>query len=245
MADQVIVVSGGFDPAHRGHVRMFEEAAEHGDIVVLLNSDEWLIRKKKKLLMTWEDRASVVGNFKKVIDVLSFDDYDKTVVDGLKKARSKFGNIVFANGGDRGLGSTPEVEFCQKWGIPTLWNIGGGKEQSSSTILREYVGETVERPWGSWCVIRDWNNVKVKELSVKPGHSLSYQKHNHRSEYWMVVRGTAKIRLGEWYKTLEEQDDEFIPCGEWHQIINDEDEELVIVEIQYGDKCVEDDIERK
>ena len=126
-----IVVSGGFDPIHRGHVQMIRDASHYGNVVVVLNSDEWLIRKKGYKFMSFEERAFILGNIKGVSVVTNVLDGDDTVCEALRRIKPDY----FANGGDRHLTNTPEMEVCQELEIQMLWNIGGGKIQSSSDLV--------------------------------------------------------------------------------------------------------------
>ena len=126
-----IAVSGGFDPIHRGHVQMIREAADFGQVIVLLNSDDWLIRKKGYKFMSFEERAYIVGSIKGVTIVSTVDDSDDTVCAGLKRFKPDY----FANGGDRYQKNTPEMKVCEELGIKMLWNVGGGKIQSSSDLV--------------------------------------------------------------------------------------------------------------
>ena len=107
-----------------------------------------------------------------------------------------------------------------------------------------------DRPWGYWRVLYHIGNTKVKELVVKPGHSLSMQKHQHRNEYWHVVEGEATIKLEYPHNeirssTIYKNHHFSISLGVWHQLVNNGDTLLTIIEIQHGEKCEEDDIERK
>ena len=124
---KLVLVSGGFDPIHSGHIYLIQEASKYGEIVVLLNSDEWLKKKKGKEFMPFKEREIIMKYLKNVIDVLSFDDSDKTCINGLKNAINKYPNckIKFANGGDRNNQTTPEKKFCDENNIETLWGIGG------------------------------------------------------------------------------------------------------------------------
>ena len=126
-----IAVSGGFDPIHKGHVQMIREASEYGRVIIILNSDDWLIRKKGYKFMSFEERAYIAGSIKGVAVVTDVDDSDGTVC----KALDRFRPDYFANGGDRLLSNTPEMDICEKLGIKMLWNIGGGKIQSSSDLV--------------------------------------------------------------------------------------------------------------
>jgi cytidyltransferase-like protein len=130
---KVIMVSGGFDPPHIGHTRMFTEAAEWGVVVVALNSDEWLIRKKGYSFMTWEERAELIQQFESVDSVVPFNDSDDTACDALTTIKPD----AFANGGDRKKDNTPEMQICDSMNIQMLWNIGGKEKPQSSSWLVE------------------------------------------------------------------------------------------------------------
>ena len=137
----IILVSGGFDPIHSGHIKLINDANKYGDVVVLLNSDAWLQNKKGKEFMSFGERKIIMQNIKGVIDEMDFDDSDKTCIDGLRKARKKYSNkiIKFANGGDRNDKTTPETTFCNQNNIEELWGIGGNnKSNSSSWILKKW-----------------------------------------------------------------------------------------------------------
>lgn len=128
---KTIAVSGGFDPVHIGHVRMIQEAAEHGDVWVIINSDSWLLRKKGYIFMPWEERAEIMSAIKGVTKVSRVQDGDGTVCEALQRLQPD----AFANGGDRKTSNTPEMDICEQLGIELLWNIGGGKIQSSSELV--------------------------------------------------------------------------------------------------------------
>ena len=138
--NNVIIVSGGFDPVHKGHIRMFREAANLGHQVIIgLNSDEWLSRKKGKPFMKWEERAEILESCKFVTQVLSMDDSDDTASDIIRQVANLYKNqnmnIYFANGGDRKKGNVPELDVCKDLNVVMLWGIGGGKIQSSSWLI--------------------------------------------------------------------------------------------------------------
>ena len=137
----IILVSGGFDPIHSGHIKLIEDAGTYGEVVVLLNSDKWLKNKKGKAFLPFNERKIIMLAIKKVIDVIEFDDQDKTCVDGIRIALKKYGqkNLKFANGGDRNTGTTPEIEFCNRNNVKMLFGIGGSdKSNSSSWILSKW-----------------------------------------------------------------------------------------------------------
>jgi cytidyltransferase-like protein len=128
-----ICVSGGMDPIHIGHIRMIKEASEYGDVIVILNSDDWLVRKKKFSFMKWEERAEILASIKGVSSVEMVDDSDGTVCEALERIRPDY----FANGGDRHDYNTPESDLCNLLGIKMIWGVGGGKIQSSSTLTNK------------------------------------------------------------------------------------------------------------
>tara|TARA_E500000178_G_C16944339_1_gene718020 strand:+ start:344 stop:778 length:435 start_codon:yes stop_codon:yes gene_type:complete len=139
--DNLVLVSGGFDPIHSGHIKLIREASQYGKVVVLLNSDKWLQNKKGKEFLPFYEREIIMKELKNVVDVLGFDDSDKTCIDGLRIARKKYikENIMFANGGDRNDKTTPESVFCEKNNIELLWGVGGNdKSNSSSWILKKW-----------------------------------------------------------------------------------------------------------
>lgn len=127
-----VLVSGGFDPLHIGHLNLFEGASCYGEVVVAVNSDEWLLRKKGYLVMTWPERARIIRSLRQVWGVVSVPDTDGTVC----KALRLVGPSHFANGGDRDGADPREHAVCQELGIVELFGIGGGKARSSSELVR-------------------------------------------------------------------------------------------------------------
>lgn len=102
-----------------------------------------------------------------------------------------------------------------------------------------------ERPWGSFTILDEGDNYKVKRLEVLPGKRLSYQRHSRRSEHWFVVRGTAKVTLNDSEILVRSGEAIDVPVGTAHRIENEPDgEKLVLIETQTGDYFGEDDIER-
>lgn len=129
-----VMVSGGFDPVHVGHIRMIREAASHGDVIVVANSDEWLHRKKGFNFMDFKSRHEILDSIKGVIIVDSVDDSDGTVCDALRRHKPTY----FANGGDRKKNNTPEAKLCRELGIELLWGIGGEEKiESSSNLVKK------------------------------------------------------------------------------------------------------------
>jgi len=144
MKNKIVMVSGGFDPVHVGHIRMITESAQWGSVIVVINSDEWLIRKKGYVFMPWEERAEIIGNIKGVSIVSNVNDADGTVCSALRRHKPD----AFANGGDRKKENTPEMKVCEELGIQMLWGTGGAdKPQSSSWLVNkamEQMNETAK-----------------------------------------------------------------------------------------------------
>ena len=128
---KIVAVSGGFDPIHVGHVRMIQAAAAMGDVVVIANSDEWLSRKKGYTFMPFDERAEIISALQGVVAVVKAEDDDGTVCTTLRELQPD----IFANGGDRKPGNTPEGDVCTELGIAMMWNVGGEKIQSSSWLV--------------------------------------------------------------------------------------------------------------
>lgn len=132
---KTVMVSGGFDPVHIGHIRMILDAAKYGDVIVIANSDDWLFRKKGFVFMEWSQRAEILASIKGVIKVSGVDDSDGTVCEAIRRIKPDY----FANGGDRKKHNTPEQDVCDELGIEMLWGVGGEDKANSSSELVERV----------------------------------------------------------------------------------------------------------
>ncbi len=148
-----VMVSGGFDPVHAGHIRMIRDAANFGNVIVIANSDDWLFRKKGFVFMTFAQRAEILNAIKGVILVDSVDDSDGTVCEAIRRLKPDF----FANGGDRGKSNTPEQAVCEEIGVKLLWGVGGDKKLASSSDLVKNV--------------RDFEQSLVPPVRTKAKHS--------------------------------------------------------------------------
>ncbi len=126
-----VMVSGGFDPVHVGHIRMIRAAAQHGDVIVIANSDNWLFRKKGFVFMEFAKRSEILNSIKGVIIVDSVNDDDGTVCDAIRRHKPTY----FANGGDRGKTNTPEQSVCDELGVKLLWGVGGDDKVDASSDL--------------------------------------------------------------------------------------------------------------
>ena len=244
---KVVVITGGFDPIHSGHINYISAACELGDILVVgVNSDEWLARKKGQPFMPFEDRVSVIESLRSVDYAIPFDDADGSGKDAIAWAKRAFpeSQIIFANGGDRTADNIPEMDIPD---VIFIFGVGGTeKVNSSSWILQEWKAPKTERDWGYYRVLHEYGTqVKVKELTVDSGKSLSMQKHRKRAELWFVSEGIALLKTLDDATIHRKFDNIHIPVGSWHQLMNATDEPLKIIEIQYGEECIEEDIERK
>ena len=255
--ERIVLVTGGFDPLHSGHIDLFNEAKKLGDtLIVGVNTDEWLTRKKGRPFMPFEERHAIVSNLKMVDDTVSWDDSDDSACGAIfklmcTKAHNK--KIIFANGGDRDKDNIPELNlYGDSSHVEFAFGVGGDfKKNSSSWILQEWKEPKTERQWGYYRVLHEYGpHVKVKELTVDPGKKLSMQRHEQRAEHWFVSEGEASvygldvstdITLTRYkkHKSLH------IPRRQWHMLANETDKPLKVVEIQYGENCVEEDIERR
>lgn len=255
---KVVLVTGGFDPLHSGHIKYFQAAKKLGDrLIVGVNSDAWLARKKGRAFLPLEERAEIIRNLRCVDVVVAFDD-DYDADDTCKKFvedscwNYEEDEVIFANGGDRTENNIPEMSIVAE-NLSFEFGVGGeDKINSSSWILEEWKAPKTERPWGYYRVLHEEPGVKVKELAVEPGMSLSLQRHFHRSEYWLVSEGLATVEYQKdpkWTQTIKtlcnKHESIDIPKQTWHRLINETNTILRIVEIQYGDMCLEEDIERK
>ena len=249
---KVIVVSGGFDPLHSGHISYFKDARSHGDkLIVALNSDDWLEKKKGKFFMPFSERKLIIENLKYVDEVIDFkDDEIGSCINALEKVKDlyKGEEIYFANGGDRGKENVPEMSVE---GINFIFSVGGDdKKNSSSWILKDWQYYKEDRIWGAFYNLFESDDVKVKELIVDSGKGMSFQKHFKRSEIWLVSKGSCVVNYSKEDPDnrkdvqLNQFDYYFVPVGEWHQITNPFDEPCHLIEIQYGEACIEEDIER-
>jgi cytidyltransferase-like protein len=249
---KIVIVTGGFDPLHSGHISYLNHADHLGDhVVVGLNSDAWLTRKKGRPFMPWRERMVVLDNLHMVGEVIEFNDDDGSSIDAIRRVKEMYPNdeIIFANGGDRTSENIPEQVFDD---VEFVFGVGGdNKANSSSWILEEWKAPKTPRAWGYYRVLHTVPGMKVKELTVDPGQALSMQRHQDRYEHWIVSEGRCVVNsmMPNGYllpsRELVTHDEIEIPKGEWHQLLNPYDVPCRVVEIQYGERCEEEDIERR
>ena len=250
---KIIVVSGGFDPIHSGHIEYFKSARSLGDkLIVALNSDNWLEKKKGKFFMPFKEREVIVKSITYVDEVIGFeDDVKGSCINALEKVKLAYPNdeIYFANGGDRNNKNIPEMKVSN---INFIFSVGGdNKKNSSSWILNKWQYYFEERQWGSFFNLFETKNIKVKELIVDPGRSMSFQRHFKRNEIWLVSDGSCTVSYSDDPIEKEKEqlqlnkfDHYLVPVGHWHQVSNYSNTKTHIIEIQYGEDCIESDIER-
>jgi cytidyltransferase-like protein len=249
---KIVLVTGGFDPLHSGHIAYFKAAKQLGNLLVVgINSDDWLSRKKGRSFMPASERKAIIENLYQVHKVIEFDDTDNSAVDAIKKVKDIFprDQIIFANGGDRTPDNIPEMVVDN---VEFAFGVGGNnKKNSSSWILEEWKAPRTVRPWGYYRVLHEVPGMKVKELTVESNQQLSMQRHNLRAEYWIVSEGEAVVNRSaeSGYELppviLKKHDEYCVPVNEWHQLVNPYNIPVKVVEIQYGKNCIEEDIERK
>lgn len=141
MKQQTIALSGGFDLIHPGHIRMIKGAQNFGRVIIILNSDKWIINKKGILMMSWHERKEILLAIKGIESVEPVDDDDGTVCEALKRLKPN----IFGNGGIRGQKNTPERQLCNDLGIACVWGIGGGERDVYSNELLEKI-YSAQRP---------------------------------------------------------------------------------------------------
>jgi cytidyltransferase-like protein len=245
--EKIVIVTGGFDPVHSGHIKYIQAARKLGTkLIVGANSDDWLRIKKGREFMPFAERAAILSSIQGVDEVWAFNDEDNSARDLIRQIRNAYpkARLIFANGGDRGKDNVPEQDIEDK-NLEFVFGVGGeDKANSSSWILERWMHERQDRPWGHYDVLKNYPGCKLKELVVEPNHCLSYQRHQFRSELWFVREGTGKAIIDNEVVFLYTGRYVVIPAGAWHQLINSGADPLSIIEVQYGEHCEESDIER-
>ena len=249
---KVVLVSGGFDPIHSGHIAYLKEAKSMGDrLIVALNSDDWLKNKKGKFFMPFKERKIILSNIRFVDEVIAFEDDEAgSCKNALEKVKLDHPNdeILFCNGGDRNEQNIPEMEVK---GVSFHFGVGGkDKKNSSSWILKNFEYTSEKRVWGKFFNLFEDKNLKLKELIISPNNGMSFQRHFHRNEIWFVSKGSCVVNFSEKdaenFESINLKKEEVFHVQKkaWHQITNPFDEPCHIIEIQYGEKAEENDIER-
>ena len=253
---KIVLCTGGYDPIHSGHIAYFQAARQLGDMLIVgINTDDWLVRKKGKPFMDQYERQRIIESLEVVDRVVCYPDADGSSKNAITGVRAMYptATIIFANGGDRTSDNIPEMDLVDD-NLEFAFGVGGDdKKNSSSWILEEWKAPKTSRAWGYYRVLHEVGaNTKLKELTVMPKTCLSMQRHDLRQEFWFVAEGTATVYTLDERSTdrdvkcyLDVHEHTFIECREWHQLCNETDQPLKLIEIQYGQDCVEDDILRK
>lgn len=251
------IISGGFDPIHSGHIDYIKAAKQHCDFLLVgVNSDEWLVRKKGKPFMPFNERVAILKAMHDVNYATDFDDVEDHAADLILRAAAMFpdGELIFMNGGDRTKANIPEMEVMDREAdidVEFKFSVGGkGKKNSSSWILEDWKSPKTERVWGWYRVLDEQQGWAVKELTIEPGKSLSDQRHSYRSEHWHVVEGEVDMELeyanGDIErKVIMPKESIDIPRSTWHKASNKTTKPAKIIETWFGDTLTEDDIERR
>ena len=262
MNKKVALVTGGFDPIHKGHIKYFKDSKKYADILIVgLNSEEWLKRKKGYSFMSWDERAAIIKNLEMVDDVINFNDDDESACDAIEICLCKYDEVIFINGGDREKKNTPELSrYKNHRSVKFEFGVGGhNKINSSSRIIEDFLKRNPKKidnlnnidrnindaPWGNHEIISTSSRgFKVKKINVNPGHQLSLQYHKHRSEHWIIVSGTALVELDDASSQCKIGDHIYIPALSKHRIKNTSDDILTFIEVNLGGYIEEDDIVR-
>lgn len=262
MSKKIILITGGFDPIHSGHISYIKEAKKLGDFLIVgINSDEWLTRKKGTPFMSLNERYAILSAIKEVDEVITFNDADNSAKDAILQVRLKYPNskIIFGNGGDRTKTNIPEMDLPEEHTqyVEFVFGVGGeNKKNSSSWILEKWKTQKTEKSWGNYSILyENKNHTKVKELVVLPHSTLSMQTHTSRAEHWFVTEGVATVYTLKKQFNINESQKELIgvfkshqylhiDVNQWHMLANETNNTLKIIEIQYGENCVEEDIKR-
>ena len=250
---KIVLVTGGFDPIHSGHIAYFKAARALGDrLIVGLNSDEWLASKKGRAFMPWNERLCVINNLSMVDEVYTFDDQDGSALHFIQQVRAHYpdAKLIFANGGDRTADNIPEMSYHD---VEFVFGVGGDtKQNSSSWILEDWKKPRTNRPWGYYRVLHEvGQRTKLKELTVEPKSCLSMQRHKQRSEFWFVAQGQAAVYTldaGSDYDLVGHYSEHnwlWIERDQWHMLCNETEQPLKLIEIQFGEDCREEDIDRQ
>ena len=240
--DGAIIISGGFDPIHIGPLRMIKDASKLGKkLIVIANCDRFLVDKKGYAFMPIQERLEILESFHGVDRAVESIDEDMTVCKTIEWLAKDEDIACFANGGDRkNEADIPESVVCKKYGIEMEFNVGGGKIQSSSSL----VGGEVKKPWGSYKTFEKGDGYLLKRMTVNPGEILSLQSHENRSEFWYVSEGIATVECDDNVFDLKKHESTNIPQKSKHRLSNNSNEVLKVIEVQIGDLLSEKDITR-
>ena len=206
--------------------------------------------------MSTQERANVLKSLENVYEVFVSIDDDHTVCKSIEHLinLSKYNIKYFANGGDRkSINDVPESKICFENNIETIFNIGGEKSESSSSLtqrlfeimlLNQKDSKIIKKPWGYYINLISEGDYLVKKIVLKHHEELSKQSHNHREEHWVIVKGRVDVLNGKTIGSYIKGDYIYVDKGKVHKISNPYDEDAIIIEIQLGVILSESDIMR-
>lgn len=140
VSNQLVCISGAFDPLHLGHIRLIQGCKYFGNIVIILNSDEWAKKTHGFMLTPWHDRREILLHIKDVSGVVPVDDDDGTVCEALRRVKPN----IFANGGKRIKRNTPERQICEELNIKMIWGIGGGEREQYTDHIYDVMEQAIK-----------------------------------------------------------------------------------------------------
>jgi mannose-1-phosphate guanylyltransferase/mannose-6-phosphate isomerase len=243
---------GKYAPSIRKTLEMgFDEMVEHFSRMPEISIDYAVLEKSNRVALLpldlyWND----VGSWDSLHDILPHDKDGNATVGDVMTLDTK-NSLIF---GDKRLLSTIGLEDClivetedsvliakkgEAWKVRDIVNRlkKDGRKEASEHI-------TAYRPWGSYTVLEEGPRYKIKRVEVKPGEKLSLQTHSHRSEHWVVVKGTAKVSIGDQVILIHENESAYVPKSTLHRLENPGKIPVEIIEVQNGEYLEEDDIER-
>lgn len=227
-------------------------------MVVGINSDEWLIRKKNFNLLKRDERKIIIENLELVDKVIYFNDDDGSATDAINKCLKFSKKVIFANGGDRTETNIPELDKFRDSNVQFIFGVGGNhKINSSSDIVENCFNriktnanlnienyEEIESPWGSNKLLLNGDSYKIKLLEIEPNQKISLQKHEHRCEHWIIAEGIATIYYQGDIFEVGAGNHFFVAKNAVHRIENNTNSKLLIFEAQFGKILKESDIIR-
>lgn len=214
--DKVVAVSGGFDPLHSVHLDHMIEARRLGDwLVVIVNTDEFLIKKKGFFILPLIERLRVIEEYPFVNQTIVSIDRDQSVAETLRLVRPN----IFAKGGDRISSHMPkkELEVCKEIGCKIVYGVDRGVRKSSTDFLLEATS-IIDKPWGYEKILFQSDSYSIKILHINRNESLSKQVHKGRDEVWRVLEGLPIVEKGEDKQSYNASTLIFIQAGVVHRI---------------------------
>ncbi|RSN72697.1 adenylyltransferase/cytidyltransferase family protein [Candidatus Methanodesulfokora washburnensis] len=229
-----VAVSGGFDPLHADHIKLFREAKKLGDrLVVILNTDEWLMKKRGFVFMPFEQRKEILESIRYVDEVVKQIDTDMSVAQTLALVKPD----IFAKSGDRTLDTLPkaEAQICEKYNIRLMYVDTGEIRVHSSWLLNRVKNEyqtRIEKPWGYEDILSNSSNELVKRIFIRRGQRTSLHYHKQRDEVITCLDGEGFLILNDKAYSISRMFSIRIRPYEHHRIEAKTD--LMLIEVSNG-----------